>query len=222
MIHLQKICKGFSEAGQWRQVLDDLDLEIQHGQFVCLTGRSGSGKSTLLNVLSGIDSPDSGQVRIDGMALESLDDRARTLFRRRHLGFVFQSFNLVPTLTVAENLALPQELNGAVDRDLSVSWLQRVALADRADSFPDELSGGEQQRVAVARALVHGPQVLLADEPTGNLDQLTGERILDVLQDLCARSGTTLLIASHSDEVASRADRVVELVNGAVREVGMQ
>lgn len=222
MIRLRKISKGFSEAGQWRQVLDDLDLDVQRGQFVCLTGRSGSGKSTLLNVLSGIDSPDSGQVRIDGTALEQLDDRARTLYRRRHLGFVFQSFNLVPTLTVAENLALPQELNGAVDRCLSLSWLERVALADRANSFPDELSGGEQQRVAVARALVHGPQVLLADEPTGNLDQRTGERILSILQDLCARSETTLLVASHSREVASRADRVVELVDGALREVGVQ
>ena len=222
MIRLRKISKGFSEAGQWRQVLDDLDLDVQRGQFVCLTGRSGSGKSTLLNVLSGIDSPDSGQVRIDGTALEQLDDRARTLYLRRHLGFVFQSFNLVPTLTVAENLALPQELNGAVDRCLCLSWLERVALADRANSFPDELSGGEQQRVAVARALVHGPQVLLADEPTGNLDQRTGERILSILQDLCARSETTLLVASHSREVASRADRVVELVDGALREVGVQ
>lgn len=222
MIRLRSVCKGFSEAGQWRQVLDELDLDVEHGQFICLTGRSGSGKSTLLNVLSGIDSPDSGQIHIGGMALEELDDRARTLFRRRHLGFVFQSFNLVPTLTVAENLALPQELNGAVDRDLSLSWLERVALADRANSFPDELSGGEQQRVAVARALVHGPRVLLADEPTGNLDQRTGERVLGILQDLCAHSGTTLLVASHSHEVASRADRVVDLVNGSLREVCAQ
>ncbi|MFT5449831.1 MAG: putative ABC transport system ATP-binding protein, partial [Gammaproteobacteria bacterium] len=136
MISLQKISKGFSEAGQWRQVLVDLDLDVQRGQFVCLTGRSGSGKSTLLNVLSGIDSPDSGQVHLDGTALERLDDRARTLYRRRYLGFVFQSYNLVPTLTVAENLALPQELNGAVDHQLSLSWLERVALADRANSFP--------------------------------------------------------------------------------------
>lgn len=222
MIRLQKISKGFSEAGQWRQVLDELDLDVQRGQFVCLTGRSGSGKSTLLNVLSGIDSPDCGQVHIDGTALERLDDRARTLYRRRHLGFVFQSFNLVPTLTVAENLALPQELNGAVDRGLSLSWLERVALADRANSFPDELSGGEQQRVAVARALVHAPQLVLADEPTGNLDQRTGERILSILQDLCARSATTLLVASHSREVALRAHRVVELVDGALHEVGVQ
>lgn len=219
MIQLQAVCKGYPEGGQWRQVLNGLELDVSKGQFVCLVGRSGSGKSTLLNVISGIDSTDSGKVAIGGRALESLDDRARTLFRRKHLGFVFQSFNLVPTLTVAENLALPQELNGVVDPDLSSRWLEQVGLLGREGSFPDQLSGGEQQRVAIARALVHAPDLLLADEPTGNLDQRTGEQILQILQDLCEQSGTTLLVASHSAEVARRADRVLELVDGALRDV---
>ena len=218
MIRLRQVRKGYPEGGRWRQVLDGANLHVGHGQFVCLVGRSGSGKSTLLNVISGIDSIDSGEISVGGTALESLDDRARTLFRRKNLGFVFQSYNLVPTLTVAENLALPQELNGRVDKLLSVSWLARVGLADRARSFPDQLSGGEQQRVAIARALVHTPNVLLADEPTGNLDHGTGEQILVILAALCEESGTTLLVASHSPEVARRADRVIELVDGSLRD----
>ena len=216
MIRLQQVRKGYPEGGRWRQVLDNVNLHVRRAQFVCLVGRSGSGKSTLLNVISGIDSIDSGRISIGGAALELLDDRARTLYRRRHLGFVFQSFNLIPTLTVAENLALPQELNGRVDERLSTRWLARVDLADRASSFADELSGGEQQRVAIARALVHTPEVLLADEPTGNLDQHTGEQVLTTLEALCEESGTTLLVASHNPEVARRAHRVVELVDGVL------
>jgi putative ABC transport system ATP-binding protein len=217
MIRLRQVSKGYLEGGQWRQILNGVDLHVRRASFVCLTGRSGSGKSTLLNVISGIDSPDAGQVSIDGTALESLDDRARTLYRRKHLGFVFQAFNLVPTLTVAENLALPQELNGQVDAQHSLNWLAQIGLAARGRSFPDELSGGEQQRVAIARALVHAPSLLLADEPTGNLDQRTGEQILDILETLCRDSGTTLLVASHSAEVARRAHRVIELRDGSLR-----
>lgn len=221
MIRLHKVRKGYAEGGSWRQVLDGVDLHVRRGQFVCLTGRSGSGKSTLLNVISGIDGVDSGQILIAGTALEALDDRARTMYRRRHLGFVFQSFNLVPTLTVAENLALPQELNGHVDDTLSSQWLARIGLADRASSFPDQLSGGEQQRVAIARALVHAPDLLLADEPTGNLDQRTGAQILSIVETLCRESGTTLLVASHSAEVARRADRVIELDEGLLRDASV-
>ena len=218
MIRLRQVRKGYPEGGRWRQVLDGSNLHVGRGQFVCLVGRSGSGKSTLLNVISGIDGIDSGEISVGGTALESLDDRARTLYRRKNLGFVFQSYNLVPTLTVAENLALPQELNGRVDKLLSLSWLARVGLADRAGNFPDQLSGGEQQRVAIARALVHAPNVLLADEPTGNLDHGTGEQMLTMLTALCEESGTTLLVASHSREVARRADRVIELVDGSLRD----
>ena len=219
MIRLQQVSKGYPEGGRWRHILKGVDLHVRRAQFICLTGRSGSGKSTLLNVISGIDSVDSGLVSIGGTALEALDDRARTLYRRKHLGFVFQSFNLVPTLTVAENLALPQELNGQVDARLTARWLAQVGLADRSTSFVDELSGGEQQRVAIARALVHSPSLLLADEPTGNLDQRTGEQILDILQALCEESGTTLLVASHSAEVARRAHGVIELADGSLRSV---
>ena len=219
MIRLQQVSKGYAEGRQWRQILNGVDLHVRRARFVCLTGRSGSGKSTLLNVISGIDCADAGLVSIDGTALEGLDDRARTLYRRKHLGFVFQSFNLVPTLTVTENLALPQELNGKVDAQHSANWLAQVGLAERGNSFPDELSGGEQQRVAIARALVHAPRLLLADEPTGNLDQRTGEQILDILEALCEQSGTTLLVASHSAEVARRAHCVIELADGSLRTV---
>ena len=219
MIRLRGVRKAYLEAGRPRQVLDGVTLEVERGEFVCITGRSGSGKSTLLNVLSGIDTPDAGEVLFDGCDLARQDDRARTLYRRQHLGFVFQFFNLVSTLTVAENVAMPLELNGRADTGEVAAWLTRVGLQTRAASFPDTLSGGEQQRVAIARALVHAPALLLADEPTGNLDADTAEQVLGLLRQLCAGQGTTLLVASHSAEMARAADRVLELDHGRLREV---
>jgi putative ABC transport system ATP-binding protein len=180
-------------------------------------GRSGSGKSTLLNVLGGIDTPDAGQVLYEGCDLARLDDRARTLHRRRHLGFVFQFFNLVPTLTVAENLAMPLQLNARADDGAVAAWLARVGLQARAASYPDMLSGGEQQRIAIARALVHAPALVLADEPTGNLDADTAGQVLALLGALCRDAGTTLLVASHSAEMARAADRVLLLDHGRLR-----
>jgi len=217
VIHLRGVSKAYLEAGRPRQVLDGVDLHIARGEFVCVMGRSGSGKSTLLNVLSGIDTPDAGQVLFDGCDLARLDDRARTLHRRRHLGFVFQFFNLVPTLSVAENVAMPLELNARADDTAVAAWLARVGLASRAASYPDMLSGGEQQRVAIARALVHAPALVLADEPTGNLDADTAEQVLALLLELCRDQGTTLLVASHSAEMARAADRVLLLDHGRLR-----
>ncbi|HEY5789386.1 MAG TPA: ABC transporter ATP-binding protein [Gammaproteobacteria bacterium] len=187
-----------------------LDLDLARGEIVALFGRSGCGKTTLLNLISGIDRPDGGEVAIDGVRVSALDERQRTLFRRRHVGFVYQFFNLLPTLTVLENLLLPLELNGAggpaaVARALEL--LAEIGLAERRDSFPDQLSGGEQQRVAVARALVHDPLLVLADEPTGNLDAETGTRILQLLVRLTRGRGHTLLLVSHSRETAALADR---------------
>jgi putative ABC transport system ATP-binding protein len=217
VIRLRGVSKAYLEGGRPRQVLAGVDLDIANGEFVCVMGRSGSGKSTLLNVLAGIDTPDAGQVLFEGCDLARLDDRARTLHRRRHLGFVFQFFNLVPTLTVAENLAMPLELNARADDGAVAAWLARVGLQTRAASYPDMLSGGEQQRIAIARALVHAPALVLADEPTGNLDADTAGQVLGLLGALCRDAGTTLLVASHSAEMARAADRVLLLDHGRLR-----
>jgi putative ABC transport system ATP-binding protein len=217
VIRLRGVSKAYLEGGRPRQVLAGVDLEIASGEFVCVMGRSGSGKSTLLNVLGGIDTPDAGQVLYEGCDLARLDDRARTLHRRRHLGFVFQFFNLVPTLTVAENLAMPLQLNARADDGVVAAWLARVGLQARAASYPDMLSGGEQQRIAIARALVHAPALVLADEPTGNLDADTAGQVLALLGALCRDAGTTLLVASHSAEMARAADRVLLLDHGRLR-----
>jgi putative ABC transport system ATP-binding protein len=198
-------------------VLRGVDVSVARGEFLAIVGRSGSGKSTLLNLVSGIDEPTSGEVRIDGRVLAHLSDRERTLFRRRHVGFVFQFFNLIPTLTVAENLMLPLELNGqrgAGAGDGVAALLMEVGLADRADTAADRLSGGEQQRVAVARALVHDPDLVLADEPTGNLDTDSAGVVLDLLRRLARERKKTVIAATHSAEVAAVADRVLVVRDG--------
>jgi putative ABC transport system ATP-binding protein len=186
-----------------------------------LVGPSGSGKSTLLNLVAGIDLPDAGEVEVDGVGIHALSERDRTLLRRYRMGFVFQFYNLIPTLTVEENLLLPLELAGRVEsvhRARAHALLAQVGLGDRLRSWPDRLSGGEQQRVALARALVHEPALILADEPTGNLDREAGRRVLDLLLRLVRGAGATLLIATHSEAAARRADRVVEIVDGRLVE----
>ena len=189
---------------------------------MALLGQSGSGKSTLLNLLSGIDLPDSGQIQIAGRMLNGLREIERTRFRRRHIGFVFQFFNLISTLTVEENLLLPLELNRLMapeQRDQALELLDNVGLGNRRASFPERLSGGEQQRLAIARALVHDPWLLLADEPTGNLDIATGERILELLLNLHRQAKTTIVMVTHSQDVAARADRMLVLDAGHIREI---
>jgi putative ABC transport system ATP-binding protein len=223
LVCLSGLCGHYREGEVTRTVFAGLDLELARGECVVLFGRSGSGKTTLLNLVSGIDRPDAGRVDIDGTDLTGLDEEGRTLFRRGRIGFVHQFFNLLPTLTVFENLMLPLELNGRADaagRQRASGLLAEVGLADRRDSFPDRLSGGEQQRVAVARALVHDPLLLLADEPTGNLDADTGARVLALLQRLALASGHTLLIATHSREATTIADRVLVFNDGCLREEG--
>lgn len=204
-------------------VLNGVNLDVGRGETVALRGRSGSGKSTLLNLVGGILTPDAGSITVAGIDLVGLSERERTLYRRKHIGFVYQSFNLVPTLSVADNLRLVLELNrvppATAGRRID-EWLQAVGLADRRESFPDVLSGGEQQRVAIARAMCHSPDVLLADEPSGNLDDATAERILAVLDRLVRSSGLTLLVATHSMHVASRCDRIVELHEGRLHPAG--
>ena len=224
LIRLEELSKSYEEAGQARVVLNELNREFAAGEFVCLLGKSGSGKSTLLNLISGIDAPTSGDVFIraetgvnDGeIAIARLNDHDRTLFRRQHIGIIFQFFNLIPTLTVLENVTLPLELAGRRQgaRDQGVSLLERVGLGDRLDTYPDKLSGGEQQRVAISRALAHDPLLILADEPTGNLDEETGETVLDLLLELTRDAGKTLFMATHAPEVARLADRVLHLEHG--------
>ena len=224
VLRIRGLQKGYVEGGQRHEVLKDVDAEIRRGEFVALLGPSGSGKSTLLNLVSGIDTPEQGTLEVAGVDLPGLSERDRTLFRRRHLGFVFQFFNLLPTLTVLENLLLPLELKGRVgaeETQRARDLLERVGLPDRGDAFPDRLSGGEQQRVALARALVHDPDLILADEPTGNLDPDTGDRVLDLLDDLVRSDGRTLLAVTHSRELAARADRVLRLDHGSLVEDGV-
>ena len=216
-IELKGLTRHFREGAREHVVLDGVDLEIRPGETVALRGRSGSGKSTLLNLVGGIDAPDSGSVTVAGVELTKLTEHERTLFRREHIGFVYQAFNLVPTLSVADNVRLVLELNkvpAARASERIDELLDAVGLADRANSYPDILSGGEQQRVAIARALCHDPAVLLADEPTGNLDDATAEGVLELLDTLVRRHGHTMLIATHSQHVAALCDRVLELHNG--------
>ena len=214
MIEIEGVSKSYEEGGHRRAVLVDAQASIASGEWVALLGPSGSGKTTVLNLISGIDRPDEGEVRVAGTGLSGMDERGRTLFRRRHIGFVFQSFNLLPTLTVEENLMLPLELNElerGPRREAVLEVLTEMGLSDRLGAFPDRLSTGERQRVAIARALAHDPEVILADEPTGNLDSATGADVMDLIERLLHRRGKTVLTVTHSDTLAARADRVLAL-----------
>ncbi|MGH8547975.1 MAG: ABC transporter ATP-binding protein [Methylococcales bacterium] len=213
-IELNKVTKSYTEAGRDQWIFRELSVRIPQGELLVLLGRSGSGKSTLLNLISGIDSPNSGDIVIGNLNLTDLPEKDRTLYRRKHIGFVFQAYNLIPTLTVRENLLLPLELNHFPRESHAPkidSLLQEIGLETRANEFPDRLSGGEQQRVAVARALVHDPEIILADEPTGNLDLETGRKVLELLDRCVRKSGKTLIMVTHSEEVIGRADRVLTI-----------
>ena len=217
LIRISGLTRTYNEGGQPRRVLDQIDLDIQRGEFFVMLGKSGSGKSTLLNLISGVDKADGGQVWVDGTEITGLDERRLTLFRRDHIGIVFQFFNLIPTLTVLENVTMPVELGGgnrSAGRTAGLALLERVGLADRADAFPDKLSGGEQQRVAIARALVRSPKLVLADEPTGNLDDETDEKVLRLLLELTREAGKTLVMATHNPEIVRWADRVGRVHDG--------
>ncbi len=217
LIVIRQLCRTFSEGTGIHRVLDSVDASIHRGEVVAIVGRSGSGKSTLLNLVSGIDRADSGEIAIGGRIVSSMQEPERTLYRRRYLGFVYQFFNLIPTLNVEENVRLPLELNGirgAPAHRRSAAMLAEVGLGGRLHSAVDQLSVGEQQRVAIARALVHEPAVLLADEPTGNLDEETASQVLRVLLSLTRSRGTTLIVVTHDRWLAHSADRVLELRDG--------
>ncbi|NNJ92730.1 MAG: ABC transporter ATP-binding protein [Gammaproteobacteria bacterium] len=217
MLEVLGLKKSYPSGGVYQVVIDNLSLTIKHGEVVALLGASGSGKTTLLNLLSGIDSPDSGTVKIDNTDLHSLNETNRTLLRRQKLGFVFQFFNLIPTLTVAENIALPLQLLSRPATEIAQvtsSLLNKVGLAGVEGRYPETLSGGEQQRIAIARAVAHQPLLLLADEPTGNLDEETGLKIIQLLNTLAREQNISMLLVTHSQQVADSADRILTLQQG--------
>jgi putative ABC transport system ATP-binding protein len=219
---LDQLSKTYQEGNQPRLVLECADASFAKGEFAAILGKSGSGKSTLLNLISGIDQADYGKVWLNGRDLTGLSERERTLFRRNHIGFIFQFFNLIPTLTVLENTTLPAELSGKSTQEahrLAEPLLEAVGLIDRLKTFPDRLSGGEQQRVAIARALVNDPDLVLADEPTGNLDDETGKQVLALLDRLTRKAGKNIIMVTHSLEAASYADRMLALKDGKLVEM---
>ncbi|MFQ5435068.1 MAG: ATP-binding cassette domain-containing protein, partial [Anaerolineae bacterium] len=224
-IKLNALGREFQRGETAVAALRGLDLTIAPGEFVALVGPSGSGKSTLLNLLGGLDRPSAGELWLNGLPLHDADAKARTQHRKERVGFIFQSFNLLPRLTAQENVALPLTLAGVpkVEREARArALLERVGLGHRLDHYPAELSGGEQQRTAVARALIHHPQLILADEPTGNLDSATGESIMNLLRDLNREQGITLIVVTHDPDVAAYADRVVRLRDGQITAIESQ
>jgi len=217
MIRLVKASRSYGTPPV--TALHEASLEIARGEFVAITGPSGSGKSTLLNLLGGLDHPSSGEVVVDGIHLENADDRALTLYRRTRLGIVFQFFNLLPSMSVVENVELPLLLRGDNPggvRDAALAMLDQVGMTPRAFHFPHQLSGGEMQRAAIARALIHEPTLLLADEPTGNLDSGNTAQVLDVIAKIASRRTATVIMVTHSDAVAATADRRIRMMDGRV------
>lgn len=219
MISLQQVSKTYETPAGKFSALKQIDLDIRPGEFVGVVGKSGSGKSTLLNMLAGIDRPSSGSVAVAGTEIHSLSENKLAVWRGRNVGFVFQFFQLLPTLTVAENVMLPMDFSKSLPfrerRQRALGLLERVAVARHADKLPATLSGGEQQRVAIARALANEPPLVLADEPTGNLDSVTATAILDLFREM-ANQGTTVVIATHEADIARVIDRTIEISDGEI------
>jgi putative ABC transport system ATP-binding protein len=221
MLIIRELCKSYGGARP-RELLRRLSLELGRGEYVAIRGESGVGKSTLLNLVAGLDRPDSGSITLDGTEVTALDDTARTLMRRRQIGFVFQAFHLLPHLTVAQNVALPLALNGiggVAAAERVEAMLEAIKLASAASVYPRELSGGEMQRVAIARALVHRPLLLLADEPTGNLDPDTAMQVLSLFRERVKGEGGTGILVTHSERAAATADRVLALTANGLEPV---
>lgn len=218
MIELKNISRAYGD-GKVVNALNNINLKIARGERVAVMGPSGSGKSTLLNMVCGLDDPSTGQVFVDGVDIAALGDDARTRLRREKIGMIFQTFNLLPTLSAVENVALPLRLQGRSKREAeqqASQMLERVSLAGRSAHKPDQLSGGERQRIAIARALIFKPPILLADEPTGNLDSKTGEEILNLLDDLHREFNTTMLLVTHNEEAAWHCDKILRLRDGLI------
>lgn len=221
-VSVKSLDKFYLEGETKHQILNSVSVDFLRSKFTVMLGKSGSGKSTILNLISGIDTSDGGEIIIDGISVTNLNDKDRTIFRRDKIGIIFQFFNLIPTLTVIENITLPQELMGKKSKDFmdnAMNLLDRIGLKNRADTYPDKLSGGEQQRVAIARALAHNPALILADEPTGNLDSDTGKIVLNLLLELSREAGKTLIMATHSTDIIPFADEVYSMQKGSLIKV---
>jgi putative ABC transport system ATP-binding protein len=216
ILRCESLARSYASGGREITVLRDITFELEAGGFLAVTGPSGSGKSTLLGLLAGLDRPTRGRVVLDGHDLAALTEDERARVRAESVGFVFQSFHLIPTLTARENIQVPLELRGEEARARADELLERVGLGDRGHHYPAQLSGGEQQRVAVARAFVHRPKVLFADEPTGNLDAANGRNVVALLGELNRELGTTLVLVTHEPDLAARARRVIRLRDGAL------
>jgi putative ABC transport system ATP-binding protein len=217
MIRVRELSMRLASGGRGVDVLTGVSLDVPAGQFLAIAGASGSGKSTLLGLIAGLDQPTAGRIEVAGVDITALDEDALARFRRDHVGYVFQSFHLLPTLTAQENVAVPLELAGEADAAArAAALLAEVGLAERAHHYPVQLSGGEQQRVAVARAMARRPALLLADEPTGNLDSATGKQIIELLVGMNRRLGSTLVLVTHDTALAAHADRVVTLRDGRI------
>jgi putative ABC transport system ATP-binding protein len=218
ILEVRELVKTIDSGAHVVEILRGLSFSIPRGQFAAIRGPSGSGKSTLLGLLAGLDSPTGGSVRIDGQEISDMDEDSLAVLRARKVGFVFQSYQLIPTLTAEENVLLPLDLIGDADgaEDRARRLLDEVGLTDRHDHYPVQLSGGEQQRVALARAFINNPALILADEPTGNLDTANGAHVLDMLRDLNRRQGATLVLVTHDEELARQADRVITLRDGRI------
>ncbi|MEX5212788.1 MAG: ABC transporter ATP-binding protein [Nitrospiraceae bacterium] len=217
MIRIHELVMQLSGGGHTVTVLDGISLEIPDKQTVAIVGPSGSGKSTLLGLIAGLDRPTAGSIQIDGLEVTEMPESDLARFRREKIGYVFQSFHLIPTLTAVENVAVPLELSGVVDAsERADALLEAVGLADRRNHYPVQLSGGEQQRVAVARAFACRPPILLADEPTGNLDSANGRQVMELLLALHRDAGTTLILVTHEPRLASRMERIISLQDGRI------
>ncbi|MDR9381865.1 MAG: ABC transporter ATP-binding protein [Natronomonas sp.] len=214
-IELIDVTRRYDGGGETVVALDSVSMSVDHGEFVAIMGPSGSGKSTLLNVIGLLDSSDEGRVRVDGEDVTDIPIDERTRLRKETIGFVFQDFHLIPTLSALENVVMPTIFDAGPKRERAADLLERVGLADRLDHLPDELSGGQKQRVAIARALINSPTIVLADEPTGNLDRDTGERILEELTAVTG-DGVSVVAVTHDPAVAAYADRTIELRDGAI------
>jgi len=214
MIKLENIEKYYGG----HKVLKGINLIIQKGEFISVMGSSGSGKSTLLNLIGGMDRPEQGAVIVNGENITVFTDEKLTLYRRKKIGFIFQFFNLLPNITVFENISMPLLLNGSEDREKVFQYMKRINLDGKEDKYPYQLSGGEQQRVAIARALIHEPEIILADEPTGSLDSETGRKIMDLVQELTEEMNKTVILVTHESYIAEYADRIVRIKDGVVFE----
>ncbi|MHB8836017.1 MAG: ABC transporter ATP-binding protein [Candidatus Methylomirabilia bacterium] len=219
MIELKGLSKTYTVSKEPVHAVQGLDLAIPDGQFVSVVGHSGSGKSTLLSMMGGLARPDTGSVAIDGVDIWGFDDRSRSRLRNDKFGFIYQFASLMPTLTAAENVLLPTAFGTVRPRAEAVRLLERVGLGDKTNRYPSQLSGGEQQRVAIARAFINGPRIVLADEPTGELDEETESSIMDFLQEINREGGVTIVMVTHSTELALRAGRRLRMKAGAVEEV---